>query len=316
MSDKFKLIKGSVTFLDILGWKGIWQRDPKAINKISDLVTLANSHLEQIRGQNHLPAFQKDKIVITSISDTIIILMEGHPKDTIEIHGEISSYLIAQGLKLNLAIRGATSYGEYTYDGKTAILGPAVDEAASWHELTNWIGVIQSPSSFFHFLKPSVNWLKYSSTPFKSGDFKMKESLVVNWTRKYLGLNLEFSDFMTFVQSQSPLLPEISKYYANTYEFYRTQLHPNYIKLEGCETYSISLNPVPLKKETLDNSDDSPTENNVWWITEITEKEGVKLKNVSTDLLASIPLEKIEDFKKHEIFLNSVAHVYPRKLQV
>lgn len=49
-------------------------------------------------------------------------------------------------LEQELPLRGAISYGQYSIKDNI-MLGYVVDEAASWHESTDWIGVILTPSA-------------------------------------------------------------------------------------------------------------------------------------------------------------------------
>ena len=75
------------------------------------------------------------------ISDTFII-----SSNDFEIIKEISKKLIEECLKNNLVIRGAISYGE-CYNKDTVYVGQVVDEAASWHDEGEEIGIFCTPSA-------------------------------------------------------------------------------------------------------------------------------------------------------------------------
>ena len=132
---KGKKEKKFLTFADILGWKGIWQKDNHIdsmstnISKMkfikNGLINLKDELLEKFPVTNDTKSFAN----INLISDTFIIA-----SNNIEIHNKLCKKLISLCLEKFLLIRGATSYGEYLSED-TIYIGEAVDEAASWHEL-------------------------------------------------------------------------------------------------------------------------------------------------------------------------------------
>ncbi len=98
---------------------------------------------------NFKKEFNKLKVYINLelISDTFVITSysEEFKKETF-IHTRISQQLINSCLKHQLLIRGATSYGEY-YKDNLVFVGPAIDDAASWHELSEEIGIYFTPKA-------------------------------------------------------------------------------------------------------------------------------------------------------------------------
>ena len=136
---------GAVAFLDVLGWKGIWQENKMAIESLHSLIietrkkadTITREYSDQydeLRG--------KEKITsVLSISDTITIFTSAPPIVAIEIQARICSWLLEYAISQSIPLRGAISYGEYSIKDNI-MLGYAVDEAASWHETTDWIGVV------------------------------------------------------------------------------------------------------------------------------------------------------------------------------
>ena len=58
----------------------------------------------------------------------------------------MGKFILEETTQRCFAIRGAITYGEYSYKGNI-MLGPGIDECASWHEKADWIGVSLSPSS-------------------------------------------------------------------------------------------------------------------------------------------------------------------------
>lgn len=138
--------KKFLTFADILGWKGIWQRD-KSINKNIDTKRSNLSKMKNIK--NKLEAKEKEysngqdniDCNITLISDTFIVA-----SDDIKIHNKLCKDLISFCLKEELLIRGATAYGEYLSE-EMIYIGEAVDEAASWHELAEEVSIFYTISA-------------------------------------------------------------------------------------------------------------------------------------------------------------------------
>jgi hypothetical protein len=70
------------------------------------------------------------------------------------------------GLKCGLPLRGAVAIGHYSlaqfttnYGQMSAILGPAVSDAASWYEKADWLGLIATPACA-HTISYFSEWLK------------------------------------------------------------------------------------------------------------------------------------------------------------
>ena len=144
---------GAVTFLDVLGWKGIWEKeeqnnDNNAITKLQDLIDglikeARNIENEEISRDSTL----RGKNIVTevlSISDTIALFTTGNEQFAVNVQAKLSLYALVYGLNIGLPLRGAISYGNYSY-AENIMMGYAVDEAANWHESTDWIGVVITP---------------------------------------------------------------------------------------------------------------------------------------------------------------------------
>lgn len=114
-------------------------------------------------------------------------------------------------LEQELPLCGAISYGEYSI-ADNIMLGYAVDESASWHETTDWIGVILTPSAKMYLRGELPEFVvEYSSIPFKRS---MKTlDLCVKWS---------FDDekmLYDIIQKKEPHVPEIAPKYLNTLDF-------------------------------------------------------------------------------------------------
>jgi hypothetical protein len=214
-----KIEEGAVTFIDVLGWKGKWKEGYGAINILSGLIERSieeafKAHEEvmlRFEGNHqYINELRGGQTEILSISDTIAIFTKGPAEPTLAIHGLICKVLIPESIRLNIPLRGATAFGKYLKEGNIMI-GPAIDEAASWHELTNWIGVNLTPSSKYA-LKDSYpdEWVQYSKIPYK----KKVNSLdyCVKWS-------LPLEEAIEKFQEMGPHVPEIAEKYLNTVEF-------------------------------------------------------------------------------------------------
>lgn len=136
---------GAVAFLDILGFKGIWQRrEPETVLSIMD------GAVEEIRKTYQKPLPEKgwssfQDPFITILSDTIIIgYRSAESPACLLLLANIAYNLIHYFLKFGIFFRGAITYGEYIQKGNTFI-GPAIDDVASWYEAADWIGIITTP---------------------------------------------------------------------------------------------------------------------------------------------------------------------------
>lgn len=201
--------KGSVTFLDVLGWKGIWlRRSPhETIANLQNLVSLAKQTAEHLRGSTTVGDVQ-----VLSISDTIVLLTEGPPEETVQLHGKICAALIPQSIKSEIPIRGATAYGEFLMKDDRILVGPAVDEAAAWHEALDWIGVVLAPSA--HFLRVAVApWRVFERAPVKT--IGARSMAAVDWVSN---LPRHWDIEGKFAQA-GPLEPLVAVKYLNTLSF-------------------------------------------------------------------------------------------------
>lgn len=208
---------GIISFLDILGWKGIYVRQ-QPIKNLKRLITDIENILEKERG------IVNNDTIVKSISDTIVILTPCDNSEitkAIEIHGRLCQSIIPKSIGLGLPIRGATAYGEFE-NQDNIFVGKAVDEAASWHEQSNWIGVNLTPSADFVFEQKNgqSSWIKYP-LPFK---FSLKwDPYCVDWTNEWTDFETEIKEIKTKFLEMGPVLPEIAPKFINTLAFLEQQ---------------------------------------------------------------------------------------------
>ncbi len=211
---------GVVTFLDVLGWKGIWQRKQNAINDLESLVGSLSKLSEKLsRGLAFTGSISTPQTRVMIISDTIVIFTETtsiNPSDAIELHGNLCSQAIPNSIKKGIPLRGSTSFGETIISNINSIYaGKAIDEAASWHENANWIGVFMSPSANFIFEKAdSKYWTEYCPPLKNISNYK---TYSVKWfdTSSSSDLRSIKKDFIQL----SPIVPDILNKFTNTIEY-------------------------------------------------------------------------------------------------
>lgn len=221
-SKNFDLQSGAITFMDFLGWKGLWQNRGNT-NHLENVSNLINGIKEVVRLYTcelfpHSEEIQLSKLI--SISDTIAIFTPQIPNcaqvDLLKLHAKIAKYILEECVKKTYPIRGAITLGKYNTKNNIMI-GPGIDECASWHETCNWIGVHFTPSAELHLkliqqngnndgMQNIVNY----NVPVKNGYPKV--GYCVNWKVD----NNDFTNLMNKVQS---LMPEIAGKYMNTYDF-------------------------------------------------------------------------------------------------
>ena len=133
-----------------------------------------------------------------------------------EFHSIVIKELIIYTLEKNLMIRGATSYGNYITN-EMSFIGPAIDEAASWHEQAESVAIFLTPTAFLKALKIDTSYWLEKNIELK----KMKLSTkILNWKEFYK------SNFEEILFENSPIVPEIAKKYLNTLEYINEKQQP------------------------------------------------------------------------------------------
>ncbi len=205
---------GVVAFLDVLGWKGVYDRKDNAVGALRSLIQEEDVRAEKFRGK-----FSQE-IVIKSISDTVVVLLacsQNEISSGIMAVGEICEHFISRSIVSELPMRGAVSYGEFFQEGNIFV-GKAVDEAAAWHEYADWIGVHLTPSAEFVFVpqEEQTLWQPYAP-PLKN---KLNwEAHCVNWTRSWEDRDEALEGIKRSFCQLGPIVPEIAGKFTNTLKF-------------------------------------------------------------------------------------------------
>lgn len=210
------LVSGAITFLDFLAWKGLWQSqdEHKSLSDVSLLIENFRKELDRLSQEYFVDAKGIPLSSLISISDTIAVFTpktsDAEVRDLLTIHANFSKYVLEECCKAQYPIRGAITYGEYS-TLNNIMIGPGIDECASWHETGKWIGVHLTPTAQIYwddFEQQDSVICKYD-VPLKNN---LKALYCVRWS-------LPKNDFMKLVQKSRALLPEISSKYINTQFF-------------------------------------------------------------------------------------------------
>lgn len=226
-----KMLKGAVTFLDVVGWVGIWQKRTDAISSLSRLTEYLQEEAKTIARGITAPDYSDEtksgiSTDVKSISDTIVLLTDTEARKSLEIHGNLCQKVIALSIDWKIPLRGATSFGEFNCE-KNIMIGPAIDESAAWHKYTEWFGCMLTPSAFLlNWHKDMDCWKEYD-VPTKSGKLK---TACVNWVPNFSSsCNLkEKREYLckTF-RDMGPIVPNIEKKYTNTLAYFDACIKDN-----------------------------------------------------------------------------------------
>jgi hypothetical protein len=154
---------GSIALLDILGFKGLWNREgpEQLINSVIEIQEYCKKWIKAFnmdsrwtdRGIKYTVQFFSDTLIITveekktTKDDSISNFYEGC---SIEEIAYITGVIFNGALSLNMLLRGAISYGEYYKDDNNRIImGLAVDEVGDWYNKAEWAGIHLTPSAYF-----------------------------------------------------------------------------------------------------------------------------------------------------------------------
>lgn len=165
--------KGVVALLDALGVKGIWAR-----SRPRDVITAWKHAIGMFEKsiQKAREASPEEKFSLLSFSDTVIILLETE-KDPVACIPLMAGVLLVPfnaALVEGIFLRGAVSVGEFVRS-ESMIIGPAVDEAAEWYTVPDWMGVSLCPSASYGVERLAEQgadisrWFVKYDVPMKSG---------------------------------------------------------------------------------------------------------------------------------------------------
>ena len=229
-SEKSSPQTGVVTFLDVLGWKGVYNRLTDSLTRmaslVSDLETQRESFAAVIKTNLDIDS---DRISIQNISDTIVLTsprIADSLELTVEIHGALCRTAITESITLNIPVRGATSYGEYQIQGNSFV-GKAIDEATAWHEACDWIGVHLTPSTVYALERQGRDlkaWVSHHP-PIHSSSKNHHMTPCVNWYDAWCEKTdsdheIAKKELLDRFLEMGPITPDIAAKFENTISFF------------------------------------------------------------------------------------------------
>jgi hypothetical protein len=147
--------QGAVIVLDLLGTSRRWilenplELTGRIDSFLDGLITrMQTDHMYR----EFMPTIRADFVPVgwrgTALSDSIFIVGDYPAAPDLFMLNQTANHLIEtvfEGIDKGFLMRGAISFGEF-FTGERAIVGPAIDDAAYWHQRTEWAGTIVTPT--------------------------------------------------------------------------------------------------------------------------------------------------------------------------
>ena len=176
---------GMVAIIDVLGVKGSWKNGgvPGLHKKWNDLLGSAKNLLRDDGALGRRATF-------SAFSDTMFVTARGkNYADLLLSFSRAMWPVIASSIEEDLPLRGCVSCGSYFRSRNNLFTGPAVDEAAEYYLLPQWIGISAAPSA------NSILSREMPRQPYRNGrmyrrhDIPLKASVeqdawALNWPRQ------------------------------------------------------------------------------------------------------------------------------------
>lgn len=150
--------------------------------------------------------YKNVKPTTRTFGDTLLLAWElPEDKDLYDYINTVSAsvgYIIKYGIESGVLFRGAMSIGKYL-ESDTTIIGPAITDAAAWHEQADWFGCIATPncSMVINIECKENNYpniIKYN-VPLKSG--KKIDLWCVSWPSHVFEDKKEIDKILWFYQN-------------------------------------------------------------------------------------------------------------------
>lgn len=170
---------GIVALIDMLG--------TREIHKANHITHMHNNWHTLLSYANHLVE-EEPKLEgcnVSAFSDTMFVTAKGNAEVLLGAFGWVCTRLIPKSICLGIPIRGCVAAGKFYQSGGALISGPAVNEAAAYYELPQWIGISSCPSAY-----NKINSLNSGRGYYTKYDIPLKNSveyggLAVNWPDRY-----------------------------------------------------------------------------------------------------------------------------------
>lgn len=237
--------RGVIAMLDALGTKGAWARgNPQEfVQRWQHLLGLFRSWASLAETDEQYREVCRECRVF-AFSDTVIVTLESaqHDPGTSNYREELkllcSTILptFVQAFLDGIFFRGVIAAGEFyqTNDGVDGperdrdilTIGPVIDEAAEWHNRSDWIGISLVPSASFHVDRQHMLGSDFSKllvrhqVPHKTAG--ALNTWALNWPKQVIELSDRSAEVRSAVMdvfSRHPIPPEALSKYVHTLSF-------------------------------------------------------------------------------------------------
>lgn len=133
---------GIVAIIDVLGVKGSWRGgNGRAVHrKWKRLLRDARCLLQGDKALGGLSTM--------AFSDTLFVTAEGKSYgDLLFAFSRASWPVVVHSIREDIPVRGCVACGRFLRHARNLVTGPAVDEAAMYHCLPQWVGISAAPSA-------------------------------------------------------------------------------------------------------------------------------------------------------------------------
>ena len=198
-----KATRGIVAMLDALGMRNASDEEIKKFIKFMPTMHELIKMMNEVFIVSHLQLEnlgKEENFSIYRFGDTILLVWKNATPNDEEIGlvpiAQILSRVITTCLSRGIRLRGAVSIGDMILD-EQSVLGAVINDVASWHDKTEFIGIVATPKCGQHLSYMELNHVSKNSTDKKMSkrefdasfqkykvpikDNLTKELWVVNW---------------------------------------------------------------------------------------------------------------------------------------
>jgi len=196
---------GIVCIIDALATKGVWSIDEPLVY----LSKLKRVHLQLDKIIRHFKTLRSPhKLEYITFSDTIILTLtfKGYPNEAaIPMFVRAIDGVFSTCFAEDLLMRGAISFGKFI-KRKNILTGPAIDDAAFWHEKPQMVGCALTPNTtlLYDYGIDSIN--RDPNQPYNYSQHALKFDVQLKEGRRYnlYTVNWPLSTYKAFIPLGEP----------------------------------------------------------------------------------------------------------------
>ena len=193
VESQLRPVQGLIAILDALGTKLL------SVSEAVEFVRLRDSTLRFATSiiETHLPGIEIARLKTLILNDTVVYAFEA-PNGVTLVEVEQFCHLLrvaeARSIVEGFPFRGAFAVGEFFIGDAQTVLGPAVNDAASWFEGADWLGVHATPHATLYIQSlldkadaagQIDHVLVDYSVPIKSPRSDLPKLKAVNWPKGF-----------------------------------------------------------------------------------------------------------------------------------